>query len=103
MLWDEETLNESFILQFNDPFEDNKDLIAMELIEKCYTLLEEKNPAYTKIFDERLKGNPNRVIAQVLNLDISIVEGIWKKIMRLLRKKIPRRPLEQLFTNNIGN
>jgi DNA-binding NarL/FixJ family response regulator len=60
-------------------------------MQNCYAILEKEEPEMLIIFDERAKGHPNRDIAKYLSLDVSEIEKIWKRILRLLRKHVSIR------------
>ena len=40
------------------------------------------------VFDERAKGHQNRDIAKYLCVDVREMENMWKRILRLLRKRV---------------
>jgi RNA polymerase sigma factor (sigma-70 family) len=82
-------IDENLIVSFEDPFEERLDEIgAWELMKVCYELLEKEEPELLIIFDERAKGKPNREIAKYLNVEVSEIEKAWKRIVRLLKKKV---------------
>ena len=83
-----EIVEESLIVNFEDPFADNENAIdPKNLMKVCYELLEKEDEKMLIVFDERAKGKPNREIAKYLNVEVCEIEKAWKRIVRLLRKK----------------
>ena len=81
--------DENLIVSFEDPFQEKlEEMGAFELMQECYKLLESEEPEMLVVFDERAKGHPNREIAKYLHVEISVIKKIWKRILRLLRKKV---------------
>jgi len=82
-------VEENLIVNFEDPFADNENAIgAWELTKICYDLLEKVEPEMLVVFDEKAKGHPNREIAKYLHVEVSDIENIWKRVVRLLKKKV---------------
>ena len=82
-------IDENLIVKFDDPFVKKRDEIgAWELMMICYGVLESQEPELLIIFDERAKGHPNREIAKYLHVEVSEVENMWKRVVRLLKKKV---------------
>jgi DNA-directed RNA polymerase specialized sigma24 family protein len=82
-------VDENLVVSFEDPFEEKLDKIgAFELMQECYKLLESEEPEMLVVFDERAKGHPNREIAKYLHVKVDEIENLWKRVVRLLRKKI---------------
>ncbi|MDR3667305.1 MAG: hypothetical protein P4L35_10725 [Ignavibacteriaceae bacterium] len=80
---------ENFIVSFEDPFEVRREsMSSWELMQICYNLLEKEDEEMMVVFDEKSKGHPNREIARYLHVEVSVVEKIWKRILRLLRNKV---------------
>ena len=85
----ESEIDENFIVSFEDPFEEKLEEIgAFELMKICYDLLEKEEPEMLVVFDEKAKGHPNREIAKYLHVEVSEIEAIWKRVLRLLRKRV---------------
>jgi DNA-directed RNA polymerase specialized sigma24 family protein len=82
-------IDKNLVVMFEDPFEERVDRIGnWELIKICYQLLEKEEPEMLVVFDEKAKGHPNREIAKYLNVEVSDIENIWKRVVRLLKKKV---------------
>jgi DNA-directed RNA polymerase specialized sigma24 family protein len=81
--------DENFIVSFEDPFENKVEVMGnWEIMKICYEILEKEEPEMLVVFDERAKGHPNREIAKYLHVEVSVIEKIWKRVVRLLRKNI---------------
>jgi DNA-directed RNA polymerase specialized sigma24 family protein len=82
-------VEENLIINFEDPFADNENAIdPKNLMKVCYELLEKEDEKMLIVFDERTKGHQNRDIAKYLCLDVREVENMWKRVVRLLKKKV---------------
>src|ERR1035437_9147650 len=82
-------IDKNLVVMFEDPFEERVDKIgAWELMKVCYKVLEFEEPEFLIVFDEKAKGHPNREIAKYLNVEVSDIENIWKRVVRLLKKKV---------------
>jgi DNA-binding NarL/FixJ family response regulator len=82
-------VEENLIINFEDPFADNENAIdPKNLMKVCYDLLEKEDEKMLIVFDERAKGHQNRDIAKYLCLDVREVENMWKRVVRLLKKKV---------------
>ena len=85
-------VEENLIVNFDDPFEERENEIdPKDLMKICYELLEKEEEKMLIVFDERAKGHPNREIAKYLHVEISEIEAIWKRVLRLLRKRVSIR------------
>lgn len=73
-----------FIMPVYDPFEESERLNFEEFIDECGDYLESKDPLLRKVFEERVNGTPNRLIARKYDITIRKVESIRKKISRKL-------------------
>jgi DNA-directed RNA polymerase specialized sigma24 family protein len=79
----------NLVVNFDDPFENKENEIdPKDLMKICYELLEKEEPELLIIFDEKAKGHPNREIAKYLHVEVSEIEKIWKRILRLLRREL---------------
>jgi len=74
---DNEFINKSY-----DPFDESNRLKFEKLINECGDSLGIKDPLIRKIFEERLDGTPNRIIAKKYNIPVSKVVNIRKIIRR---------------------
>jgi DNA-directed RNA polymerase specialized sigma24 family protein len=82
-------IDEKLIVGFDDPFEEKLMRVSSwELMQRCYKILENEEPEFLIIFDEKSKGHQNRDIAKYLCVDVREVENMWKRILRLLRKEV---------------
>src|ERR1035437_1554812 len=82
-------VEENLIVNFEDPFADNENAIdPKDLMKVCYEVLELEDPELLVVFDERAKGHPNREIAKYLHVEVSEIENAWKRVVRLLRRKV---------------
>jgi hypothetical protein len=68
-----------------DPSNDDEKHLTKEFIEKCSIYLEKIDPIKKEVFEYKLDGVPNRVIAKILQIKIRDVENMLKSITRLLR------------------
>src|ERR1035437_2437551 len=85
----EKEIEENLIVMFEDPFAELVNKIgAWELMKICYKVLEFEEPEFLIVFDEKSKGHPNREIAKYLHVEVSDIENIWKRVVRLLKKKV---------------
>ena len=87
LLFKKDPQNE-FIIPFNNPFEEIEKSKLEGLIDNCIDSLEVKDPLIRKIFEERLEGVPNRIIAGKYDIPVRKVESIRKIIRRQLHLHI---------------
>jgi len=79
----------AFLTGSNEYYENNDYFLSKDFIEKCYEYLENIDHLKKEVFDYKLNGVPNRIIAKNLRLEVRDIENILKSIYRLLQSLKP--------------